>query len=454
MKVTLCQVLVVFCAMILGRIITMGPFQAVFAPNSYQIHGEISDARFNFIRSMYEDQFKLGWELESQLAIYHDGKLLANLWGHGNAGTHQNYNDDTVQIVYSNSKTVTAMAVAHLVEKGIFKYEDTIAQHWPEFGQNGKTEITISDLMRHQAGLSTFSADPVHLNSTSYDEIAALIEQAPLWFPPKERGTTRNYHATTRGVVLNEIIYRTTGKRIGDYVKELMQEPLGIEFRFKDYIDPNSDRVAWLAFPSQVYLMVHVVAPYFLGDTLAFWSNSKWYKFIRWHLEPGFNKKDEEVKRRATSAKFDSTDQTQPGHQQAEYISTIERPSSGGCSNAKSLAKLGDDFLRGNIVSKETIKEFFSEPQGMFDYLMGHVTHFTKGGVNAWSLDPSNELTKARPNLKGWFGWGGWGNSHFNMHPEKKLSFSYTMTGMSPFLLDARNHNCAKMMEELAKMDL
>ena len=60
---------------------TMGPFQAVFAPNSYQIHGEISDARFNFIRSMYEDQFKLGWELESQLAIYHDGKQVVNLWG-------------------------------------------------------------------------------------------------------------------------------------------------------------------------------------------------------------------------------------------------------------------------------------------------------------------------------------------------------------------------------------
>ena len=59
----------------------MGPFQKMFAPNSYQIYGEISDARFNFMREMYEDQFKLGWELESQLAVYYDGKLVVNLWG-------------------------------------------------------------------------------------------------------------------------------------------------------------------------------------------------------------------------------------------------------------------------------------------------------------------------------------------------------------------------------------
>jgi len=454
MKLALiCRILVVVCAILLGRIMTMGPFQKMFAPNSYQIYGEISDARFNFMREMYEDQFKLGWELESQLAVYYDGKLVVNLWGHGNAGTHETYNDDTVQIVYSNSKTVTAIVLAHLVDTGVFKYEDKIAQHWPEFGQNGKAEITISDLMRHQAGLSTFSQDPVDLNSTSYAEVARLIEQAPMWLPPKERGTTRNYHASTRGVVLNELIHRTTGKRIGDYVKELLREPLGIEFRFKDYIDPNSDRVAWLTFPPTVYTLMHLVAPYFLGD-IAFWSNSEWFQFIRWHLEPGFNKNDEEVKRRATSAKWDTASHDQPDHQMAEYTSPIERPSSGGCSNAKSLAKLGDEFLRGNIVTKETVKEFLSEPQEMFDYMMGFVSHFTKGGVNAWSFDPSDVFTKAKPNMKGWFGWGGWGNSFFSIHPEKKLSFSYTMTGMSPFMLDVRKYNQCKMMEELAKMEL
>ena len=57
------------------------------------------------------------------------------------------------------------------------------------------------------------------------------------------------------------------------------------------------------------------------------------------------------------------------------------------------------------------MKEFLSEPQEMFDYMMGHVSYFTKGGVNAWSFDPSDVFTKARPNMKGWFGWAGWGIS-------------------------------------------
>ena len=38
---------------------------------------------------------------------------------------------------------------------GLLKYSDKICSHWPEFAENGKSEITIADLMRHESGLAS-----------------------------------------------------------------------------------------------------------------------------------------------------------------------------------------------------------------------------------------------------------------------------------------------------------
>ena len=39
----------------------------------------------------------------------------------------------------------------------VCRYEDKVSKHWPEFGQNGKEEVTIADVLRHEAGLPTLS---------------------------------------------------------------------------------------------------------------------------------------------------------------------------------------------------------------------------------------------------------------------------------------------------------
>ena len=46
--------------------------------------------------------------------------------------------------------------MATLFDKGLFNYEDTIAKHWPEFAQNGKENVRICDVLRHESGLAHF----------------------------------------------------------------------------------------------------------------------------------------------------------------------------------------------------------------------------------------------------------------------------------------------------------
>ena len=49
---------------------------------------------------------------------------------------------------------MTAIAVATLVDQGLISYEDKVAKVWPEFAKNGKENVTVQEVMRHEAGLA------------------------------------------------------------------------------------------------------------------------------------------------------------------------------------------------------------------------------------------------------------------------------------------------------------
>ena len=41
--------------------------------------------------------------------------------------------------------------------RSVLNYTDKISQHWPQFGQHGKSDLTVADVLRHEAGLPIFS---------------------------------------------------------------------------------------------------------------------------------------------------------------------------------------------------------------------------------------------------------------------------------------------------------
>ncbi|XP_041362872.1 uncharacterized protein LOC121378660 isoform X2 [Gigantopelta aegis] len=116
------------------------------------------------------------------------------------------------------------------VFRGLINYEDKVAQHWPEFAQNGKEEITLKMLLSHQGGLAALDEDyclswlrddPVRLTKL-------LTNQRPLWKP----GTKHGYHPITVGLYLDQIVRRVDKKHrsLSEYFKEEIAEPFGIDF--------------------------------------------------------------------------------------------------------------------------------------------------------------------------------------------------------------------------------
>ena len=90
----------------------------------------------------------------AQIAVARHGKL-GLLWTIGDARLEPQRapaRDDTLWLLYSNTKVITACAVWILVERGALAFTDRIADHVPGFEANGKGDITVVQLLSHQGG--------------------------------------------------------------------------------------------------------------------------------------------------------------------------------------------------------------------------------------------------------------------------------------------------------------
>jgi len=136
-------------------------------------------------------------EVGASFAAFHKGRCVVDLWGgYCDRARTKPWSHDTLINIWSSTKGITATAVAILADRGLLNYGDKVAKHWPEFGASGKQDVTVAQLMSHQAGLNGF-AEPTALED-QFDWsgcVEKLARQKPAW-PP---GTASSYHAMTYG---------------------------------------------------------------------------------------------------------------------------------------------------------------------------------------------------------------------------------------------------------------
>jgi CubicO group peptidase (beta-lactamase class C family) len=163
----------------------------------------------------------------ASLAVYRNGERVVDLWGGWrDAARKRPWTRDTLVNVYSTTKGIVAAALAMAVDRGFLRYEDRVAQHWPEFAAAGKDGVTVAQLISHQGGLPGFAA-PTTVEDL-YDWTlccSRLAAQAPAW-PP---GEATSYHACTYGYLAGEVFRRAVGQSIGRFIAEQMSAPLGAD---------------------------------------------------------------------------------------------------------------------------------------------------------------------------------------------------------------------------------
>lgn len=201
---------------------------------------------FEPVQDAFAANFSAGEELGAGFAAYLDGELIINLMGGWcDRQNSRVWNESTLVPIYSTTKPIAALTLAHIIDKLDLGYETPVADIWAEFARNGKAEVTIGQLVSHQAGLPGF-ANPIDPDLWLHPEdcAKALAEQAPLWSP----GTAHGYHPLTWGYLIGEVVRRIDGRSLGTILREDITEPEGIDFLIGTPVSEH-DRIAEIMRP-------------------------------------------------------------------------------------------------------------------------------------------------------------------------------------------------------------
>ena len=107
-------------------------------------------------------------------------------------------------------KSVASILMAIMRDKQLLDYDKPVCHYWPEFAQNGKDKITVSDVLRNEAGLfklhKPIETEKLLTNNIRANEVGRIIEEDT----PEimKDGLIRNYHGYTRDLITNEIFRR------------------------------------------------------------------------------------------------------------------------------------------------------------------------------------------------------------------------------------------------------
>jgi CubicO group peptidase (beta-lactamase class C family) len=156
------------------------------------------------------------------LAVYLDGEPVVDVWtGWSDRGGQVPWAADTAPMVFSATKGLASTVIHRLVDRGLIDYDAPVAEYWPEFGANGKSAITVRQVMRHRAGLSQLHGAGKEdlLDHVLMEERLAAARPGILLGKPA-------YHALTYGWLMSGLARAVTGKGMRELIREELAGPL------------------------------------------------------------------------------------------------------------------------------------------------------------------------------------------------------------------------------------
>jgi CubicO group peptidase (beta-lactamase class C family) len=381
----------------------------VSSADAVTIHGTVAP-EFEPVREVFAENFAHRDELGAAVAVYHRGEPVVNLWGGYRDTVCENpWEAETMVLVASGTKGMTAAAIAVALSRGLFALDDRIADHWPAFAQHGKGEVTVQQLLSHQAGLATLDGrlSPEQIADTEF--LSDLLAAKELDWEP---GARQGYHAFTLGWYASELLRHTDGRTLGQFFAEEVAEPLGLEFYIGLPEDVPDDRVADLDAFGHLDLLRNflTMSPRFVLSFFNPWS--------------------------MTSRALNVLATSQPSDLNSPAFRAVEIPSANGIGTARSMAQLYGDLSTGGkaLDLDETV---FAEltappvpPSGDWkDVVIGIETAYAMGYSK-----PSPDFRFGSSDAA--FGTPGAGGSFGFADPDAELGFAYTPNRMGLHLKD------------------
>ena len=210
----------------------------VVAPDIVQMDPEALQK----VGSLFQEQLENGAHPGAALAVYRHGKLVLDLYG-GLADKESGnpVNQDTMFILYSSTKPLAAACLHLLWERGKLAWDDPVADHWPGFAQNGKSEITVRHILTHQGG---FPDTPTELSWDKWSDWDFVVQAMERAAPIYEPGKVIAYHPRNFGWVIGELVRRIDGRPIRQFLEEEITGPLNMRDTYVGLPASLEDRVS------------------------------------------------------------------------------------------------------------------------------------------------------------------------------------------------------------------
>ena len=355
------------------------------------------DNKFKEVKDLFESLHSSGREVGSSFAVYKDGKAIVDIWGGYTDKQKTNlWGKDSLATVWSTTKGVAAITCALAVQKGLLDYEEKVSHYWPEFGCNGKEDITVGMLLSHQAGICGSETNEVkdyYSQETMAEELAAM---KPIWEP----GTASGYHSMTYGWLTSELIIRVTGKTLGTFYADEIGNPNDIDF--------------FIGLPETEEKRVVEMVP-----------------FPKEENQPQASTEINEAKKATARGPNLINLQNSRDWRSAEIPSANGQGCASGLAKLYSLVVTDDPSLK--ILKEDTITKMTEERITNRDLVLDVVTRWGAGFI-------MNMHKVIYVPVKKSFGHSGWGGSCAFGDPENKLGVSYVMNQMkNNFAADGRS---------------
>ena len=362
---------------------------------------------FELVRVEFERNFAERGEVGADVAAYWRGHKVVDLWGGrrtivGDAP----WNEDTMVVVMSSTKGLSAMTLAVANARGWLDYEAPVARYWPEFAANGKQTTTVRQLFGHEAGLVLLDEELSIAKMRDLDAVAQILaRQRPQW-PP---GTRHGYHAMTLGLYMQEIIRRVdpAHRTLGQFFHEEIAEPLHLDFYIGLPREVPQERIASVNTLSAIRAVAALrdTPPQLIRKVLWPWS------LLRKSL--------------AIPSGVDWNERR---------TLEIELPAGNGVGTARAMAQAYSAFAEGGAklgvtsgtLARLTAPADFSRPK---DAVLGVPSYFSLGFLRPGPQISFGSSVRA-------FGAPGAGGSFAFADPDAHLGYAYVMNHLGYYLLD------------------
>ena len=176
------------------------------------------------LRKLIRTHIEQGRYPGAQIALARNGRLaLYETYGRAALEPDVTASGDNLWLLFSNTKVITAVGVWVLVEDGLVRFSDRIADHVPEFARHGKGEITLAQVLSHRGGYPNAAA-----SFECWSDHAELRRQVCDFTLEWTPGTRLQYHSRSAHATCAVLIEALTGMDYRDFLRRRVIEPLGL----------------------------------------------------------------------------------------------------------------------------------------------------------------------------------------------------------------------------------